>query len=128
PSLRSPVPKPDFQLIDLDSLNTMLEGADADAAARLKEDIQFLDKELLRLFRERDSEAKVQQNRYRLYQISYMMLAAAATLIGSFLALALKGAPEFVPTLGFLETLIALITTYLATISGREQPLPLWLE
>ncbi len=128
PWRRLPAPKPDFQLIDLDELNKMLEGANSDAAAHLKEDIQFLDKELLRLFRDRDSEAKMQQNRYRLYQISYMLLAALATIIGSFLALALNGPPVVVALLGFLETLVALVTTYLATISGREQPLPLWLE
>lgn len=130
PSFRSPQAKSDFQLIDMASLDKMLQNVDPQAATLLKEDMQFLDKELLRLFRDRDYEAKLQQNRYRLYQIGYMGLAAAATLIGSLLAVSLQNnnSNDLVPMLGFLETLVALITTYLATISGREQPLPLWLE
>jgi hypothetical protein len=87
--------------------------------------MDYLDKELLRLFRERDYEAKQQQNRYRVYQLGYIGLAAAATLIGSLVAVAPR---DMVPILAFLETLIALLTTYLATISGREQPLPLYLS
>lgn len=128
PRLNFPKQDPNFQLIDMKQLDEYLKGVSPAAYERLKEDMQFLDKELLRLFRDRDYEAKLQQNRYRVYQIGYMLLAAAATLVGSLFAVAQTSAREAVPILGFLETLIALLTTYLATIAGREQPLPLWLS
>jgi hypothetical protein len=57
-----------------------------------------------------------------------MVLAASATVIGSFLAVSLNSAPDWVPFLGFLETIIAVMTTFLATVSANEPALPLWLE
>jgi hypothetical protein len=122
-----PSPDPTFQLINQEQLQAILKDADEVAKARIQDDIAFLDHELMRLFRERDYDAKFQQNRYRMYQIGYMVLSAAATVVGAFLALALDDNPGLVPYLGFIETVIALMTTYLATISGREAPLPLWL-
>lgn len=127
PRLNSPQVNPDFQLIDPVRLEQVLKDADPDAVLRIKEDIKFMDHELLRLFRERDHEASVQQNRYRLYQIGFIILATIATLIGSIQALALSGQARWVPVLAFCETIVALIATFLATISGREPPFPLWL-
>lgn len=122
-------PKSDFQLIDPKEMHQLLEskGASPETIKRLDEDLDFLNHELLRLFRERDHKASQQQNLYRLYQIGFMALAAIATLIGAFQALALTDNPNIVPLLALLETIIALMTTYLATISGREPPLPQWL-
>lgn len=95
----------------------------------LENDLDLLEREVLRLFRERDLEAKTQQNRYRLYQISFIVLSAIATVIGSLLALALnQNPPTLVPLLGFAETVVALLATFLAQISGRESPFNLWLE
>lgn len=128
PRGRFPEQNPNFTLLDPATLEKMLKSLDAEAAQRIREDMAYLDKELLRLFKDRDYDAKFQQNRYRQYQIGYMVLAAAATIVGAFLALSLDSSPELVPVFGFIETLIALLTTYLATISGRESPLPLWLE
>lgn len=130
PMRRFPPPKPDFQLIDQQQLDALMESVKADpqAVQRLKDDMQFLDHELLRLFRERDYQAKYEQNRYRTYQITYMLLAALATLVGSLLAVTLRSAPQLAPWFGFAETIIALLATYLATISGREAPLPRWIE
>lgn len=127
PRWNFPPPDEDFQLLDLKALEEVLKDQDPESVQRIREDIAFLDKELLRLFRERDYEASFEQNRYRLYQIMYMILAAIATLIGSILSLALTAAPSTVPFLAFAETIVALLTTYLATISGRESPLPRWL-
>lgn len=128
PTLRFPSePNPNFQLIDQAKLEQVFRGADPEARKRIEEDIAFLDTELLRLFRERDHEAKMQQNRYRLYQIAYIFLAALAGMIGSIQAIALTHSPNALPFWAFLETVVALIVTYLATISGREPPLPIWL-
>lgn len=131
PRIRFPEePNENFELIDPVQLEKIITSAKAtpDAIAQLNSDLAFLDRELLRLFRQRDFEAKYQQNRYRFYQIAYMVLAATATVIGSFLAVSLNSAPDWVPFLGFLETIIAVMTTFLATVSANEPALPLWLE
>lgn len=130
PILNFPPANPEFQLIDSAKLQQMLESvrADPEAVKRIEEDMKFLDQELLRLFRERDYDAKYEQNRYRYYQVLYMLLATGATLVGSVMAVMLSTAPQYAPILGFIETVIALMATYLATISGREAPLPRWIE
>jgi hypothetical protein len=122
-----PPPNQDFELIPKEKLEELLADADPEAAKRLREDVAHLDGELLRMFRDRDHEAKVQQNRYRQYQIAYMLLAALATLFGSLIALSINVNAALVAFLSFAETVVALVTTYLATISGREPPLPLWM-
>lgn len=92
-------------------------------------DLDVLEREVMRLFRERDREAKIQQNRYRLFQISFIVLAAIATILGSLLALALNAKPPvLVPAIAFAETVVALLATFLAQISSRESPFTLWLE
>jgi hypothetical protein len=128
PQYNFPPPNEDFQLIDRDQLKQVLTGVDEEIVAGIEADIKHMDYELLRLFRKLDYEAKYQQNRYFLYQIAYMVLAFAATLIGSTLALALDAKPGLVPWLAFAETVVALLTTYLATLSGREPPMPLWVS
>jgi hypothetical protein len=130
PRIWFPPPDEAFQLISSEKLNEVLtgSGSDPESIKRLDEELKFLDHELLRLFRDRDYEAKYQQNRYRIYQLMYMVLAAVATIIGSLLALALSAQPDLVPWLAFGETFVALMTTYLASVSGREAPLPIWLE
>ena len=128
PRLRFPPPKEHFQLLDPKQLEEILKDADQPVVDGVRADVRHMEYELLRLFRERDYEAKYQQNRYYLYQIAYILLAFLATLIGSLLALSLKSNPGIVPWLAFAETLVALLTTYLATLSGREPPLPLWLN
>ncbi|MCB9455425.1 MAG: DUF4231 domain-containing protein [Anaerolineaceae bacterium] len=84
------------------------------------EDLDFLDYELQRLFRERDFAAKRSQNDNRMAQVLFMFLAMIATLIGSLQALALTGNPEWMPYFAFAETLVALLTTYIATTRGRK--------
>lgn len=121
-------PDPNFQLIDRAEMRQLLKDADPEAVRRLEEDMEFIDHELMRLFRQRDFEAAREQNRYRLYQLGFMALATVATVIGSFQALALNSITNLVPYLAFAETVVALLTTYLASISGREPPLPLWLQ
>lgn len=128
PRLKFNPPNDKFELIDPGKLEAFLKTVDTEAAQRIRADIQHLDYELLRLFRRRDYEAKLHQNRYRLYQLAYIALAAFATLIGALLALSLNARPELVPWLAFAETVVALMTAYLATISGREPPLPLWMS
>ncbi len=121
-------PNSGFELINRAKLREALKNEDPDSLRKIEEDLDFLDHELMRLFRDRDFEASKQQNRYRLYQLGFMGLATLATLFGSLLAVALDKSPNLVPLLAFGETVVALFTTYLATISGREAPLPLWLS
>lgn len=117
-----------FELIDRAEMREILKGADTDAIRRLEEDMTFLEHELIRLFRDRDYQAAREQNRYRLYQLGFMALATIATMLGSLQALSLNSATYLVPYLAFAETVVALLTTYLASISGREPPLPQWLQ
>jgi hypothetical protein len=128
PTFKPAEPDQTYQLIEPQKLRDVLKGFDEDVIKKIEEDIQFMDYELLRLFRERDHEAKLQQNRYRLFQIGFIVLAAIATMIGSIQALMINNNPTIVPFFSFLETVVALMATFLATISGREAPLPNWLS
>ena len=121
-------PDPNFQLIPDEQWKAVIDQTDTDTAAQMEADKKFLDYELLRLFRERDHEAKKQQNRYRLVQIGFMVLATVATMIGALQALALSNDPASLPRLAFMETLVALLAAFLSAISGREPPLPIWLS
>lgn len=130
PQLRPPEAREDFQLVDKAQLEQLYDSTDIPDAVknRIYEDMAHMDYELLRLFRERDHKAKYHQNRYRLFQIGYMILAALATLFGSLLALSLNTSTLLVAIFSFGETLVALGTAFLATLSGREPSLPTWLE
>ncbi len=123
-------PNQDYQLIDRNSKawQEATQGMNPESLAKIEEDIEFLEYELLRLFRERDYKAAFNQNLYRVYQIAFMLLASAATIIGGLQGLSIGTNPNLVPILALLETVVALFTTYLATLSGREPPLPLWIN
>lgn len=121
-------PNEHYELIDREAFRKELEGLPEDVVKSIETDLQFLDHELVRLFRKRDFDAKLHQNRYRLHQLSFMGLAALAAIIGSIQAVSLSSVPDIVPVLAFIETAVALFTTYLATISGREPSLPAWTE
>ncbi len=129
PRLRFP-DKPDmhYELIAPARLDVLLKDADPAAVKQIKEDIAFLNEEMIRLFRERDHNAKREQNLYRAYQISYLALAGFATALGSLQAVLLLSRPNLMPWIAFGETMVALLATFLATISGREPPMPRWLE
>jgi hypothetical protein len=128
PQVNFPKQNANFQLIDQTQLNNFLSQANPEAAQKIRDDLAVLERELLPLFRDRDYHASLKQNQYRLIQITFIVLATIATLIGSFQALALNISSQYVPFWAFLETLVALVATYLATISSREPPLPEWLE
>lgn len=131
PALRfSRSPNQNYQFIkrDGEEWKKLTDNLEPDVMKRINEDIDFLEYELLRLFRDRDFKAASNQNQYRTYQISFMLLAAIATIIGALQGISVGTAPNLVPWLAFFETVVALSTTYLATISGREPPLPLWLN
>ena len=123
-------PDPEFGLIKEGELDKFFEEnkISKKIQASIKDDVEYAKYELLRLFRERDYDAAVHQNRYRLFQLGYIILATLATLIGSFMALSLNSNPDIVPLLGFLETLVALLTTFIATISGSDPPFAHYLE
>lgn len=121
---------PKFSLIDEDELKSFFEREKIDPKiqADIQADLDFMEHELLRLFRDRDHKAKLHQNRYRLYQIAYIWLAALAGTLGAAQALSIDSSPGLVPIFAFFETVIAAFTAYLATVSGREPPLPQWLS
>ncbi len=123
PELDPPTP-----LINEKDLEEILATADAETAQSIRADIQFLEYEVLRLFRKRDHSAAKQQNMYRFYQILFLILAAIATTLGSLQALSLNANDRnWLALFAFLETMVALASVYLATISGREPPLTLWM-
>ena len=120
-------PDPNYCLLEKAKLEEVLTDIPESVKQEIFEDIDFMDYELLRLFRQRDHTAKFNQNRYRRLQINFLMLAVAATLIGSLQLIALSTNPEVMPLFAFFETVIALFTAFLAAIGGREPPQELWL-
>ncbi len=128
PYLRLPPPKEGFSLIDRVEMRKILEGATPQALAAIEKDLDHLEKELMPFFAKRDAEASLQQNRYRTVQIGFILLSMVATVLGSVLALTTGSAPWMVPYLAFAETVVALLATFLATLSGRESPMGLWLK
>ena len=121
--------KSNFQLIEPDKLAKLIaeKDLDADAVARIRADIEFLESELLRLFRVRDGNASQYQYRYRRYQVFFIILATVATILGTAQALLLTENANLVPYVAFGETVVALFATYLARLSNTEPPLPRWL-
>ena len=120
-------PDPGYMLLDPALLEEVLQGVPIAVRQEIYEDIDFLEYEVMRLFRERDHRAKVQQNRYRRQQINFLMLAIIATLVGSLQLITLGNQPQVMPVFAFLETVIALMTAFLAAVSGREPPQEQWL-
>lgn len=125
-------PDPTYELIDRAKLAQLFQkkgiAPDSREALRIQADLNFLNEELMRLYRDRDHNAALHQNRYRLYQIGFTFLAMFAAVLGSLQSLALASYPRLMPFIALLETIVALGAVYLATISGREPPLPLWLR
>ena len=119
---------PAFQLLPEDELNAMLATCTPEAAQSILPDLHVLDKEVLRLFRRLDYEAARQQNRYRRSQLMYALLALAATIVGSVMALTLESAPGLTPWLGGIETIIAGLTSFIAALTADEPPQQLWLQ
>ncbi len=141
PLFRPLKPQIDDPLIDLNKMTAVYDelikdaktaeekAAYAAAFQRVQDDIEFMKHNLLRLQRVRDHDAKKNQNNYRLYQILFLGLAAVAAALGSLQALSLSsGDRQQLAIFAFLETLVALAAVFLATISGREPPLPRWLD
>lgn len=121
-------PDPNYQLLSKSDLEEVLRDIPENVKKEIFDDIDFMEYELMRLFRERDHTAKFNQNRYRRQQIFFLTLAVAATLIGSLQVVALNSSPEIMPLFAFLETLVALLTAFLAAVGGREPPQERWLS
>lgn len=129
PRLRFP-DQPDafFQLVDRHQLQLLAKdkNLDPEAVARIERDLDLLEYELLRLFRDRDMQAKAAHNRHRVNTLVFILLGVMSILLGTLVAVALATASSFVPVLSFLVTLLALIMTFTATISGRETSITNW--
>ncbi len=120
-------PDPNYTLLDPDLLEEVLQGVPIAVRQEIYEDIDFLEYEVMRLFRERDHRAKVEQNRYRRQQLNFLMLSIVATLVGSVQLITLGSQPDIMPFFAFLETIIALFTAFLAALGGREPPQEQWM-
>lgn len=120
-------PDPGFRLLNPDQLEQVLQGVPDVVRQEIYEDVDFLEYEVMRLFRERDHRAKRQQNSYRRQQINFLLLAILSTLIGSMQLISLSNQPERMPVFAFLETIISLLTAFLAALGGREPPQEQWL-
>lgn len=129
PRLRvSKEPVSAFQLIDRGQLRQLVteKNLDKEAVTRIESDLEFLEYELLRLFSDRDHKANLQQNRHRLYTVQYITLGVLAVCVGALIAVAVATNPPLVPYLAVFSTLLALVMTFLGTISGREPPVEQW--
>ncbi len=122
-------PDPNFQLISDKRLDHIQRIHQLDVATidRIKADREFMETELMRYFRELDTEAKVKQNSYRLYQIRILMLASAATLVGSLQAISVDNQAAL-QIFGMGEALIALFTVFIIQTRGTDATLPGWLS
>ena len=120
-------PDPNYVLLNKDAMEEVLQDLPEAAKKEIYDDMDFMDYELMRLFRDRDHRAKYSQNRYRRLQINFLILAVLATLIGSLQVVALNTSPDLMPVFAFGETLIALLTAFLAALGGREPPQEQWL-
>ncbi len=138
PRINFPPANPNYELIDSQQLDTILVDTNPVAAKRIRDDIEFMRHELMRLIREQDHTAAYEQNRYRMYQIGYIALATLATLFGSLQALAYSSGSSnagtnyvsgnaLVAFLALGETVVALAATFLATVSSREPPFNRWM-
>ena len=121
-------PNLNFQLLDKQAIQDAVKDFPDEVKKEIFDDIDFMDYEMLRLFRERDHQAKYNQNRYRRRQILLLLLAVSATLIGSLQVIALNSSPEIMPLFAFMETLVALFTAFVAAVGGRESPQEGWLS
>ncbi len=126
-TFQPPEPDPDYQLLSKKAIEEVLKDYPDNVKQIIFDDIDFMDYEMLRLFRERDHQAKFSQNRYRRRQIILLSLAVSATLIGSLQVIALNSTPELMPVFAFLETLVALFTAFVAAVGGRVSPQEDWL-
>ena len=126
-TFQPPEPDPNYQLLSKQAIEQSLTDFPDEIKKEVLDDIDFMDYELLRLFRERDHRAKYSQNRYRRRQIFLLTLAVSATLIGSLQVIALNTSPELMPVFAFMETLVALFTAFVAAVGGRESPQENWL-
>jgi hypothetical protein len=129
PKLRFP-PEPmiPFTLIEPDDQHEIEKDYGAEEIHVWKHDMDLLEQRLMRHFRTLNYQAAYHQNRYRVLQIMFMFLAFLATLVGSLLALSLNTNPHLVPILGLVDTILALITTYVATVGYRVDSHAAWLE
>jgi hypothetical protein len=132
PKLRCEPLNDQFQLISDEDLEAIIQekhlDAESEAVERLRQDLAHLRHELMPHFRARDYAAHCDQNRYRLFQVGFIGLAALATFVGSLQVWALDNAPNLILIIGLAETFIALVTTFIANLMGNDNPFLSWLN
>lgn len=132
PKRKLPDPNPNFQLIPEKDLEKLFNDKNIPPNIRkeIKDDMAFLEEEMFHLFTKSDYQAKSYQNDYRRYQLWFILLAFFATLVGSFQAV-VSGrdvAETWLPALAFVETVIALLATFVSTVSASDPPMNKWIQ
>lgn len=98
------------------------------AQHKLDADLKDLRDELMPLFQELDLRATVAQNRYKFFQISFLVLAAATTAVGSLQLLVVDDpGNSLISVFGLTETFLSLVTIFLVNIQGNDSPFTKWL-
>lgn len=120
-------PDETYKLIDESKLDRILAASRPEVVQRIKADLATAERELMPLFRELDHNAAYNQNRYRKFQIFYIVLAGLATMFGAFQAYTIASNPGISPWFGFGETLVALLTVFVAAVSAPKPPLQNWI-
>lgn len=121
-------PDPKYQLLKPEIVNEILSKYSPAVQSQIREDMVNLDQEILRYFRGLDHAAKFNQNRYRKFQLLYIIFATMATGFGAGQALSLYSSPNWAPIWGGLEVAVAAFVTFLATIVSPENPLEGWMK
>ncbi len=128
PRPRFPPKDNNFRLIKPDELKKILADVEPEIIDHILAEMEEIEHDCMRLFRDRDYEASEQQNAYRQYQLGYMALATLATFLGSLQAVSFGTNAGLVPVFALAQTIIAGLATFLSVVSTREPPLPRWLE
>ncbi len=125
--------KPDqnYFMIDPAVLRAVLAGVDESTRKDIMADVDFADKEILETFRERDAEAKKQQNTYRILQLLVMSIAFLSTVLGGLQLLATTDAehPALLTVLSATEGLVVLITVIIVfPFADRNTVMSSWVH
>lgn len=120
-------PDQSYKLVDEAKVDRILAAHRPEVVQRIKADLATAERELMPLFRELDHNAAYNQNRYRKFQIYYILLAGLATTFGAFQAYTIASNPGISPWFGFGETLVALLTVFVAAVSAPKPPLQNWI-
>jgi hypothetical protein len=119
---------PTSTIIDRAELQNVLADIAPEVTQSIVDDLDFLEENLVPLFRSRHYEARRELNRYRFNQLIISVVALTMILMSVLQLVALISAIQFLLVAAFLTTLVALTLTFLTTLVSRSQsPVISWL-